>query len=223
MQARREDRVSLRIRMSLLETYLNGYGYPLLFVVIFVESFGVPAPGQTLLITAAVLAGHGKLNIALVCLTAFLAAVIGDSIGYWIGLKGGHRLILRFGKYFGVGAPQINRIETAFARFGGWFVTFARFFEVLRQVNGIVAGTAEMPFKRFLLFNATGAVLWVAVWGLGPWRLGKHVQRIAQYYDEASTIFIVVLIIVLVGLLLWVISHHLRARRPLAEQQKPRD
>lgn len=208
--------------MKLLEPYLTSYGYPVLFLVIFVESFGIPAPGQTLLIAAAVLAGHGKLNIAAVCITAFCAAVMGDSLGYWIGLKGGHRLILRFGKYVRVGEPELRRMEAAFARFGGWFVSFARFFEVLRQVNGIVAGTAEMPFRRFLLFNAAGACLWVLVWGLGPWRLGRHVKKIADYYDEASTFFIVALLVVLLALLIWFVTHQLRTARP-PDARKPQD
>ena len=154
--------------LKFFEPYLTHYGYAAIFLVIFIESFGVPAPGQTLLIAAGLLAVHGKLNITLVLLTAFLAAVTGDSCGYWIGYLGGHRLILRFGKYVHVGEPQVRRMEAAFKKYGGWFVTFARFFEVLRQVNGIVAGAAAMPFRRFLLFNATGALLWAGVWGLAP-------------------------------------------------------
>ena len=196
--------------MQFLGPYLSSYGYPVLFAVIFIESFGVPAPGQTLLIAAAVLASQGKLNIAAVCASAFLAAVIGDSLGYWIGLKGGHRLILRVGRYVGVREQQVQRMEASFARYGGWFVAFARFFEVLRQVNGIVAGTAEMPFRRFLLFNACGAALWVALWGFGTWRLGRHIRHYAAFFDEASMFFMVGVIILLLLLLLFFIRRHWR-------------
>ena len=196
-----------------LEPYLAHYGYPLLFLVIFIESFGIPAPGQTLLIASAVLAVHGKLDITLVLVTAFFAAVSGDSLGYWIGIKGGHRLILRVGRYVGVGAREVQRMQEKFARYGGWFVTFARFFEVLRQVNGIVAGTAEMPFRRFLLFNAGGALLWVSLWGLGTFRLGRHLRMYAQYFDKASLYFIVALVVVLVLLLLYFLRRHWRSRQ----------
>lgn len=194
--------------LKFLDPYLAHYGYPVIFVVIFIESFGVPAPGQTLLIAAAVLAVHGKLNIILVLLTAFLAAVIGDSLGYQIGNLNGRRLILRLGKYVRIGEPQVHRMEMAFEKYGGWFVTFARFFEVLRQVNGVVAGAAAMPYRRFLLFNATGALLWVGVWGLGTFRLGRHLQGYAGYFDEIGLYFIVALMVVLVALLLYFAGRH---------------
>ncbi len=189
--------------LKFLDPYLAHYGYPVIFIVIFIESFGVPAPGQTLLIAAAVLAVHGKLNIILVLLTAFLAAVIGDSLGYRIGNLNGRRLILRLGKYVRIGEPQVHHMEMAFEKYGGWFVTFARFFEVLRQVNGVVAGAAAMPYRRFLLFNATGALLWVGVWGLGTFRLGRHLQGYAGYFDEIGLYFIVALMVALVALLLY--------------------
>ena len=199
--------------LTWLEPYLTQYGYLILFAVIFVESFGVPAPGQTLLITAAVLASHGQLNIVLVLIIAFLAATIGDSLGYAIGYFGGHRLIMRFGKYVRIGDAQIERMQTTFTRYGGWVVTFARFFEVLRQVNGLVAGTAAMSFRRFLLFNATGALLWVGVWGLGTYFLGRHLRRYAGYFDQGSLYFILVLVVVLGGLM-WYLLAHGRRRRP---------
>lgn len=200
--------------LKYLEPYPVNYGYPVLFLTIFVESFGIPVPGQTLLIAAAILAVHGKLSITLVLFTAFVAAVSGDSIGYWIGNLTGRRLILCFSKFAGIGEPQVHRMEARFDKYGGWFVTFARFIEVLRQVNGIVAGAAAMSFRRFLLFNATGAILWVGVWGLGTYRLGRHLQKYAGYFDAVSLYFIVALIVVLAALLMFFISRlwHARSR-----------
>lgn len=199
--------------LKFIEPYLTQYGYPVIFLVIMIESFGVPAPGQTLLIAASVLAAQGKLSIALVLLVAFLAAVIGDSSGYWIGYYGGHTLVRRFGKYVRIREPQIQRMETAFTRYGGWFVTFARFFEVLRQVNGLVAGIAGMRFRRFLPCNAAGALLWVGVWGLGTFYLGRHLRRYAGYFDEASLLFILALIILL-AVLLWYLLRRRHRRGP---------
>lgn len=198
--------------LTWLEPYMTHYGYVVLFAIIFVESFGLPAPGQTLLIAAAVLAAHGKLNIALVLFSAFAAAVIGDSLGYCIGYFGGHRLIRRFGKYVRIGDPQIQRMQISFARYGGWFVTFARFFEILRQVNGLVAGIAAMRFRRFLLFNAAGALLWIGVWGLGTFYLGRHLRRYAGYFDEVSLFFILALVILLGGLVWYLLAHRRRSR-----------
>jgi len=199
--------------LTWLEPYLAHYGYVILFAVIFVESFGVPAPGQTLLIAAAVLASHGKLNIVLVLLCAFAAAVIGDSLGYYIGYFGGHRLVQRFGKYLRIGEPQIKNMETTFTRYGGWFVTFARFFEVLRQVNGLVAGIAAMRFRRFLLFNATGALLWIGIWGLGTFYLGRHLRRYAGYFDDLS-LFLILALVALLGVLTWYLLRQARRRGP---------
>lgn len=197
--------------LKFLEPYLTHYGYPVIFLVIFIESFGIPAPGQTLLIAAAVLAAQGKLSIALVLLIAFLAAVIGDSLGYWIGYLGGHALIRRYGKYVGVGEPQMQRMQTTFTRYGGWFVTFARFFEVLRQVNGLVTGIAGMRFRRFLFFNSCGAVLWVCVWGLGTYFLGRHLRRYAGYFDSVSMYFIVALFLLL-SALVWYLLRRRKSR-----------
>ncbi len=193
--------------MSLLQEYLNTYGYLMLFLVVLVEGFGIPAPGQTLLIATALLAAHGKLNIAGVLVSAFLATGIGGCIGYWIGVNGGRRLILRFGRYLHIGEPELERLETSFGRYGVWFVVFARFFEVLRQLNGIVAGTVGMPFRRFLLANLTGAALWAAVWGLGSWRLGRHMQDLDSLTEKAGTLLVLLLIAVLLVLLGLFVRH----------------
>ena len=200
--------------MPHLHDFLRDYGYASLFFIVLVESFGIPAPGQTLLIATAVLAAQGKLNILVVLALAFSAAVLGDSLGYWIGRNGGRRLILRFGRYVRVGEAELHRMEASFAKYGGWFVAFARFFEVLRQLNGVVAGTAEMPFRSFLLFNSIGAALWVTVWGVGSWRLGHHIQDYENLIEEAGSIFVVVLIAILLVLLGMFVRHHLKDREP---------
>src|SRR5579862_3628835 len=117
--------------MPAFQEYLNAYGYPTLFILIMIEGFGVPAPGQACLIAAAFLAAHGKLEIGLVLATAVLAAITGNSLGYWIGTRRGKRLVLRFGRYVGIGESEMRRMESLFTRYGIWFVTFARFFEVM--------------------------------------------------------------------------------------------
>ena len=196
-----------------LHDFLYDYGYAALFFVVLVENFGIPAPGQTLLITAAVLAAHGKLNIAAILLDAFLAATIGACIGYWIGVKGGRRLVLRFGRYVRIGEPELQRLEDRFSRYSGWFVTFARFFEILRQLNGVVAGIAGMPLRYFLPANAAGAALWVGVWGLGSWRLGRHIQDYENLTEEAGSIFVFLSIGVLLVLLGIYLRHRQNTRR----------
>ena len=167
----------LHYYMATALPYIEHYGYAAVFLGILVEDFALPAPGESLLITAAFLAAHGKLHIAPLLLLAWLGAVLGDNIGYAIGRFGGRVAVLRFGSYVGMNAAHLARVEHFFAHYGGWLVMFARFVAVLRQLNGIVAGLANMPWWRFLLFNALGAALWVGAWGMGAYYLG---QRISQ-------------------------------------------
>ena len=199
--------------MHQLHDFLRDYGYAALFCVVLVENFGIPAPGQTLLIAAALLAAQGKLNIAAVLFTAFAASFIGACIGYWLGVKGGRRLILRFGRYVRIGKPELQRMEKSFARYSGWFVSCARFFEVLRQLNGIVAGTTRMSLRMFLPANALGALLWTGVWGLGSWRLGRSIHSYEDLTEKAGSVFVVLSIAVLLVLLGVYLRHRWNNRR----------
>lgn len=149
------------------------------------EDFGVPAPGETLLVSGAIFAGLGRLDLALVLLAGFVGAVVGDNIGFCIGSRGGRPLVRRWGPYVLLPPERLRRVERFFARYGGAVVAIARFVEGLRQANGIVAGLSDMDWRRFLLWNALGAMLWVGFWGgagyfaageiaalhrvLGPW------------------------------------------------------
>ncbi|HSN18948.1 MAG TPA: DedA family protein [Gammaproteobacteria bacterium] len=189
--------------MSVLHRYLLDYGYPILFVVVLLESLGIPGPGQALLITAALLAAHGKLSIGAVLATSIVGTTLGGVIGYWIGRKGGRALILRFGRYIRIGEPELDRLESSFGSYGLWFVLVARFFEVLRQIQGIVAGTVEMPFRRFFLANLGGGVLWSAVWGFGSWKLGRQIHNVDDLTDKAGLIVVVLgfgVLLVLLGM-----------------------
>jgi membrane protein DedA with SNARE-associated domain len=161
---------------------LDRYGYLAVGGFILVEDFGVPAPGETILIAAALYAGAGKLNIVAVAIIAFVAAVIGDNIGFAIGHFGGRPLALRYGKYVLLTEHRLDRAEAIFRRHGGKIVVIARFIEGLRQLNGIIAGISEMPWRRFLPFNAVGAALWVALWVTLGDLAGHHITAI---YDTA--------------------------------------
>ncbi len=185
-----------------LAPVLDHYGYLAVGGFITLEDFGVPVPGETILIAAAVYAGAGRLNIVAVGLVAIVAAVAGDNIGYAIGFFGGRALVLRFGKYAGLTSERLAKAEGFFDRYGGAVVTGARFIEGLRQANGIVAGTIRMPWPRFLAFNALGAVLWAGVWASAGYLAGDHitasydtVSRYSLYLLVALAVAVVVLII----------------------------
>ena len=164
---------------SLLATahpYIVQYGYGALFGVLFAESFGLPLPGETFLVAASFLAVQGQLSIWLVGLTAWAAAVLGDNVGYAMGRFGGRRLVARHGARVGISAARLNKTERFFAHYGPEVVIVARFFPLLRQLNGIAAGSAGMGWKRFVSYNALGALLWVGAWSTGVYYFGHRIE-----------------------------------------------
>ena len=195
---------------------LNNYGYLALGGLIFVEDFGVPAPGETILIAASVYAGTNRLNIVAVGVIAVLAAVAGDNIGYAIGRFGGHALALRYGKYVLLTRERLDKAERFFGRYGGQIVIVARFIEGLRQLNGIIAGIVEMPWPRFLVFNTIGAVLWVGVWSTLGFLAGSNIGSIYATVSRYSLYFLIVLAILAAA---WIIRTVLRRRRRAASAE----
>jgi membrane protein DedA with SNARE-associated domain len=186
-----------------MTSLLEHYGYFALFGLVFIESFGVPAPGETTIIAAAVFAGNGHLNVVVVALVAFAAAVIGDSLGYLIGRKGGRPLILRVGKYIHLTPQRLERVESFMDRQGPKVVAIARFIEGLRQFNGIVAGATGMHWPRFLMFNSIGAAVWVTVWTTAGYLAGDHIDAIEATIARYQWYAIAALVVGLAGWLLW--------------------
>jgi len=189
--------------------YLEHYGYLAVFVGVMLEDFGLPAPGETLVIAGAALASQGAMGL-LVFPAAWAGAVIGDNIGYGIGHFGGRRLVLRFGPRIGIRASYVARTERFFRRYGGGLVAVARFFEVLRQLNGIVAGISAMPWWSFLAWNALGAALWVAAWGGGAYFLGDHLQALIATLEGWAPYFIGAAAAVTLAALAWFVRRRHR-------------
>ena len=185
-----------------LAPVLDHYGYLAVGGFITLEDFGIPVPGETILIAAAVYAGAGRLNIVAVGLVAVLAAVAGDNIGYAVGFYGGRALVLRFGKYVGLTSKRLDKAEGFFDRYGGVVVAGARFIEGLRQANGIVAGTIRMPWPRFLIFNTLGAVLWVGAWASVGYLAGGHITAIYDTVSRYSLYLLIALAVVVAALII---------------------
>lgn len=153
---------------------LDQYGYPGLFVANFAEGMGVPLPGQTLLVAAAMLATQGDLHIHAVAALAFVGTLGGSCLGYLIGRTGGRALLLRCK----LPPEKIERLETFFARRGAIVVVAARFVDGLRQTAPLVAGSLKMPWWRFFLASVAGSAAWVGVWGVGIYSLAEHSHQI---------------------------------------------
>ncbi len=160
-----------------LEPTLDRFGY-LALGLIFLEDFGVPVPGETVLIIAAVYAGTGRFNVWLVALLGFIAAILGDNVGFAIGHFGGRPLAERYGKYILLTPERLDKTAAFFDRHGGKVIVIARFVEGLRQANGIIAGITGMHWAKFAAFNALGAALWVGVWVSIGYFSGDHIDSI---------------------------------------------
>jgi len=191
---------------------VDRFGYAGIAAVVFVESFGIPAPGETAIIAGAAYAGRGHLNIFAVAVAAFLAAAVGDSVGYWIGRRGGRPLLTRFGRYVRLTPPRLERVESFMSRQGPKMVLVARFIEGLRQFNGVVAGATRMPFTRFVVWNVLGAALWVGIWSTVGYFVGNHLDRIATTVSRYLVVAVAVAAAVLIAYL-W------RRRRRIAQRQ----
>jgi membrane protein DedA with SNARE-associated domain len=199
-----------------LAPLLDHYGYLAIGGLVLLEDFGVPVPGETVLIAGAAYAGAGRLNVAVVGLIALAAAIVGDNIGYAVGRFGGRALVLRYGRYIFLTAERLDKAEAFFARHGGKVVTVARFLEGLRQANGIIAGIAGMPWLKFLVYNALGAVLWVALWVSVGDLAGRHLGTIYSEFTRYSLFVLIALGAVILAL----IGRHLVRRRRAARAAK---
>jgi membrane protein DedA with SNARE-associated domain len=162
---------------SAIGTYLHQYGLLTLFIIIYFESLGVPLPGESALVSASLLASRQDLAIADVCLVVWVAAVLGDFTGYLIGRFGGRPILERYGWLVKLTPERLHKLEEVFRVRGALIVVTARFFVILRQLNGLVAGSMDMPWFRFVIANMIGAALWVGAWGLGPYFFGDFVGR----------------------------------------------
>lgn len=162
---------------------LNVYGYWALFLVIALECCGLPLPGETLLIGAAIYAGQtGALSIVAIVLVAAAGAIVGDNMGYWIGRTYGTAYLARRGRWFGLTQDRLKLGEYLFMRWGGWVVFFGRFVTLLRIFSAVLAGANRLEPKQFFLFNAAGGLLWAAVFGFSAFALTSNFHRIEGPY-----------------------------------------
>jgi membrane protein DedA with SNARE-associated domain len=162
-----------------LANLVASHGYWVVATVVALESMGIPLPGETMLVTAAIYAGTThRLNIGLVIAAAAAGAIVGDNLGYWIGRVFGYRLLLRYGPLLRISTPRIKLGQYLFYRHGGTLVFFGRFIAILRAITAVLAGTNCMPWWRFLFFNAIGGIVWTAAYGMAAYAAGEYIVRL---------------------------------------------
>jgi membrane protein DedA with SNARE-associated domain len=183
---------------------LNDYGLLLLFLVVGLESFGVPLPGETALVAAGILAERGHFSIVAVIAVAAAAAILGDNGGYWVGRKGGRRALERLPLLRSYAPRLLPAAERFFRRHGAKTVFVGRFFSLLRVTAAWLAGISHMPWWRFLAWNAAGGIAWAALVGLVAFYFGRAAaDAIAHYGALGGGVIVALLLLGLVGFHLW--------------------
>jgi membrane protein DedA with SNARE-associated domain len=181
--------------------FFTHHGLPLLFVVVMLESFGVPLPGETALIAFGVLASQGNYSIVWVIVVTATAAIVGDNLGYWlIGRLGGRALFARWGWLRRYSERVLPAAERIMDRHGGKTVFFGRFVAILRFTAAWVAGLGRMRWWKFLFWNALGGIIWATAVGLVAYYSGHAAANaIGRYGIFAAIGIVATLVVVIVG------------------------
>ncbi|ACA15187.1 SNARE associated Golgi protein [Methylobacterium sp. 4-46] len=194
------------------------HGLWIVALIVGLESLGLPLPGETCLVTAAVYAGAtGDLSLPGLVASAAGGAVVGDSMGFWIGRRLGQPVLIRHGPRIGLTPDKIKLGQYLFLRHGGKVVFFGRFVAVLRVLAALLAGANRMAWPRFLVSNATGGLLWATVFGGGAYLFGTRIEAVSGPLGIA---FLAVAVITLAWLIVTVRRNEARLLRE-AERALP--
>ncbi len=182
--------------LEAIQPYLETYGYWIVALIILLENAGLPLPGETTLILAGVLAHQGTLSFPLVLLAAISGAIVGDNCGYFIGRRYGRDLVLKFGGNFGLSPAKFAKAEEGFLKNSAWAVFFGRFIILLRVLAGPLAGITQMPWPKFFLFNAMGAITWATAIGTASYIFGQQVET---FFKDLGIWALVITIVLVIG------------------------
>jgi membrane protein DedA with SNARE-associated domain len=172
---------------SSLIRLIQVHGPWIISVVVALESAGVPLPGETVLVAAALLAAAtNQIDIAVVVAAAAAGAIVGDGIGYTIGRRFGMPFLRKYGRYIRLDENRLLIGRYLFFRYGGAVVFFGRFIAVLRMFAALLAGANSMPAGRFFFFNVTGGICWACLFGLGAHAVGTEIYRISETLSLVS-------------------------------------
>ena len=197
----------------------QAYGLWLLFTIVMLESMGIPLPGETVLVSAALYAGAThQVGIVEVIAIAASAAIIGDNLGYLVGRSVDYRWLVRHGRYVRLDEDRLKVGQYLFLKHGGKIVFFGRFVAFLRVFAAVLAGINRMPWRWFLMMNALGGICWATLFGGGAFLFGRTIKMVA---GPVSFLLLAVAIgLAIAGILFF--RHHereliARAKRALAE------
>jgi membrane protein DedA with SNARE-associated domain len=168
------------------------HGPWIIFVVVALESAGVPLPGETILVSAALLAATtNQIDIAIVVGTAAAGAIVGDGIGYTVGRRFGMQLLRKYGRYIRLDENRLLIGRYLFSRYGNAVVFFGRFIAVLRMFAALLAGANGMPAGRFFFFNVTGGICWACLFGFGTYVVGTEIYKVSKALTLVSLVLFI--------------------------------
>jgi membrane protein DedA with SNARE-associated domain len=174
------------------------YGYAVVFVGVFLENAGLPVPGETALLAGAALSRSGALFLPWVIATAIVGAIFGDNIGFLVGRRGGRALLERFGSKIGLTPGRLVEFDRFFDKHGAKTVFIARFVTGLRVFGAVLAGASDLPWGRFLLYNATGAVAWATTFGAVGYFLAYSWETLEEWIGRSGLVLLAAVAIIAV-------------------------
>ena len=193
----------------MIQHFLETYGYGAIFLLVALESVGIPLPGETALLTAAAFAAQGHLSIVGVILAAAAGGITGDAVGYWIGRKGGIAVVHRYGHLLHIDDAKLERVRNFFQRHGGKTVFLGRFVSLLRMLAAVFAGVSRMPYAKFTLFNVAGGLCWATVFGSLGYAFGRSLPQLERTVGQAGSMLVLLLAIIVAIVLIgrWFADH----------------
>jgi membrane-associated protein len=199
--------------LDLLREYVAHYGYWAVGITLLLENAGIPLPGETVLLLASFLAySEHQLSLPWVMLVALCAAVTGDNIGFWIGVRGGRPFLDRYRSTFRIAPEIVERGERLFARYGAATIFFARFLFGLRIIAGPLAGVLRMRWNRFVVWNVLGAAFWVSVISTIGYKFGQHWDKVVSLLERLNIVAAAAAVCIVAGVWLWRIRAQTRKK-----------
>ena len=189
--------------LDIVSQWVAHYGYVLVAVFLFIETAGVPVPGETALLTAAALAGRGTLSIVGVVIACVLGTVLGGHAGYWIGVHGGTTFVQRHGRWIGLNAQRLSKTSRFLEQHGPKTLLLGRFVAFVRSFIGIFAGISGMPVREFTLYNALGGVIWIATFAPLGYVFGRNLPRLVHYIGRVSLVLATLIAVIAAVVFLW--------------------
>ena len=196
--------------VTTIVSIVNGMGYAGIAAAMFLESSFFPFPSELVLPPAGYLASQGKMELWIVVLLGTVGSVLGALFNYWISLRLGRPLILRFGRYVGLSARAYDRAEEAFRRHGEISTFVGRLIPGLRQYISLPAGLARMPISRFVLFTGLGAGIWASVLSLVGYIIGNNQEAIGHSLHRITIYTAAAIVLLVIGYVLWYRHRHTR-------------